>query len=193
MADSHRGVRTPLWRTTTTAVTHPPEHSLTLEEVAAQTGLRAATIRTAMYSTLHGPRSLLRQIARPAYNVQGAPYWDPKQVKDYFEQIQTRFNIREEFAHLPTVDRRGAEEIQATSLHGLSRLTTVPLTTLFRWKLAEKWPRPAAIMEVDSPTPQLLYSWPHVREHIKDKHANWLKHHPGVNLDDPNLRVTQFL
>jgi hypothetical protein len=189
-----RNSRTPAWRVRALPMLTVPHGALSLEDVAARTGLKSRTITTAMYSTAHtGSRSLLRQISRPRYDVQGTPYWSADQVKDYFDQIEARFNVRKEFGHLETVDRVGAANMQAASLHGLGRLSTVPVGTLHRWKLAEGFPPPVAIMEVDSPTPRLLYSWPAFREYIKRYHPRWLARHPDVNIDNPRRVVTRFM
>ena len=192
--DPPRAARVPQWRKQAKALTMPPADALALQQVADETGLKPKTITTSMYSTAHtGERSLLRQIARPAYDVHGVPYWEPEQVADYFAQIERRFNVRQEFAHLTTVDRIGAEELQAASLHGLWRLSTIPVGTLHRWKLSGGFPPPIAIMEVESPTPRLLYSWPDFVAYVKKHRPRWLVRHPDINLDDPKLRVTRFM
>lgn len=185
--------RVPLWKHHAEPRDTVPADALTLSQVASETGLKPTTVTTAMHSTAHtGRRSLLRRIARPAYNVGGVPYWTPEQAADYFSQIQDRFNVRREFSHLMTLDRDAAREIRAASLRGLSRLSTVPIGSLHRWKLIEGFPPPIAIMEVDSPTPQLLYSWPSVASHIERRHARWLARHPELDLHDPAREEAWF-
>lgn len=177
--------RRPLWRGEATQVTELPESALTVEQVASQTGLRVTTVLTAVYSTsFGGQRSRMRSLSRPKWDVNGIPHWAPEQVKDYFDQIAARQNVRGEFAHLKAVDKIAAIEMQCASLHGISRTSSVPVTTLYAWKLAEGFPLPVAIMEVGTPTPRLLYSWPDVRKHIKLFHGAWLRKHPEVNLDE---------
>lgn len=183
----------PLWREQATAVTELPEDALNLQEVAGQTGLKTRTIMTAVLSDAHGQRSVLRQISRPAYDHFGTPYWTPAQVADYFEQSAARFDVREEFRTLPVINGEEAVRRQATSLRGLQRLSTVPLGTLHRWKVAPGFPTPVALMEVDSPTPRLLYSWADFKTYVKNRRASWLVDHPEVNLDDPALVITAVL
>lgn len=163
-----------LWKIEAMECDFVPDGALSLSEVAAQTGLRATTVLTAMHSSAHtGERARMRRLSRPAYNVNGTPYWTPAQVADYHQQVADRFSVTEEFKDLVTVDATGAVQLQATSLHGLSRISGVPVTTLHRWKLAAGWPRPLAIMKVNSPTPRVLYGWPQVREHMLAAHAEW--------------------
>jgi hypothetical protein len=166
--------RPPAWKETAQEHATPPEGALSLQQVAERTALKPSTVLTAVYSTMHtGNRSRMRQLARPRYNVAGTPYWHPDQVADYHAQVQRRFTVVREFPDLPKVNKQTAVQLQATSLHGLSRLSDVPVTTLHRWKIAEGWPKPAALMEVSSPTPSVLYPWPAVREHMLQNHANW--------------------
>lgn len=182
--------RLPLWREQAATVNSAPDGSLTLQEVAAQTGLKPRTIMTAVLSDAHGERSVLRRISRPAYDHAGVPLWSPEQVADYFERSAARYDVREEFRGLPTITEEQAVARQATSLRGLQRLSTVPLGTLHRWKISPGFPRPVALMEVDSPTPRLLYSWAAFKVYVADRRASWLLDHPEVNLDDPARRVT---
>lgn len=164
----------PRWRAEAEQVSTYPLDALPIGEVAAQIGVSTAHILTAMLSTAYtGERSRMRQIARPRWDLEGVPLWHPDQVADYHNQVAARHNVREEFANLPTVNRAGAIKIQAVSLHGMSRVSTVPVTTLHRWKLEAGFPPPVAIMEVNSPTPRLLYSWLAVREHMMRCHADW--------------------
>jgi hypothetical protein len=163
-----------LWKIEAMECDFVPDGALSLREVADQTGLRPTTVLTAMHSSAHtGDRARMRRLSRPAYNVNGTPYWSPDQVADYHSQVAARFNITEEFKHLPVVNAMGAVQFQATSLHGLSRLSKVPVTTLHRWKLAAGWPKPLAVMKVNSPTPRVLYGWPQVRNHLLAAHAEW--------------------
>jgi len=168
--------RKPAWTADAQDHDTPPEGALSLAQVAERTGQKPATITAAVYSTGHtGQRALMRQISRPRYNVKGTPYWAEDQVADYFAQRDRRFTVIREFPELPKVDKRTAVQLQSTSLHGLSRLSGVPVSTIHRWKLEQGWPKPAALMEVASPTPSVLYPWPSVREHMIAKHRRWFE------------------
>lgn len=185
--------RLPLWREQAIGVDFTPDGALTLQEVAAQTGLKTRTIMTAVLSDAHGERSVLRQISRPRYDLSGVPLWGAEQVADYFERSAARYDVREEFRSLPTINEAQAVERQVTSLRGLQRLSTVPLGTLHRWKVSPGFPAPVALMEVDSPTPRLLYSWAAFKTYVKARRSSWLADHPEVNLDDPDKVITAVL
>lgn len=193
VADEPNTARLPLWREQAIGVDSRPDDALTLQEVAAQTGLKARTIMTAVLSDAHGQRSVLRQISRPRYDLSGVPLWGTEQVADYFERSAARYDVREEFRNLPTVDEAGAVAMQATSLRGLQRLSTVPLGTLHRWKVSPGFPEPIALMEIDSPTPRLLYSWAAFKTYVIARRASWLADHPQVDLESPDRRVTAVL
>jgi hypothetical protein len=192
-SDEPSTARLPLWREHAIAVDFVPDDALTLHEVAAQTGLKTRTIMTAVLSDAHGQRSVLHRISRPAYDHLGVPYWTSAQVADYFERSAARYDVREEFRALPTIDETEAVKRQVTSLRGLQRLSTVPLGTLHRWKVSPGFPAPVALMEVDSPTPRLLYSWTDFKAYVADRRASWLADHPEVDLDDPAKVITAVL
>lgn len=176
--------RDPIWWADAQEVDERPAGTLTIAEVASLTGLGTQTIQTAINSVANtGRRARLQTIARPAYRWQGIPLWSIEQVSTYHDKVAARWSTRKEFAHLPTYTVVQAIENQVTSLRGIERLTTVPLTTLHRWKLAAGWPEPTALMAVNSPTPRLLYPWAAVRQTIKEHHADWLADHPDVLLD----------
>jgi hypothetical protein len=180
----------PIWWEDAQEVDEQPRGSLTIAELASLTGLASSTIQTAINSVANtGRRARLQTIARPAYRWQGVPLWSIEQASAYHDKVAARWSTRKEFAHLPTYTAEQAIEHQVTSLRGIERLTTVPLTTLHRWKLGADWPLPAALMQVNSPTPRLLYSWPAVRDAIKEHHADWLAAHPDVVID--GARVTE--
>lgn len=181
--------REPIWWADAQEVDEQPKGSLTIAEVASLTGLATQTIQTAINSVANtGRRARLQSIARPAYRWQNIPLWSIEQVSTYHGKVAARWSTRREFAHLPTYTLSQAVQRQVTSLRGIQRLTTVPLTTLHRWKLGADWPEPAALMAVNSPTPRLLYPWEAVREAIQSHHADWLAEHPDVSLD--GVRVT---
>lgn len=172
-----------LWKVAALECDFVPDGALSLTQVAEKTGLKPATVLTAVHSTAHtGDRARMRRLSRPAYNVNGTPYWTAAQVADYHQQVADRFNVGEEFKNLPLVDPSGAVQLQATSLHGLSRLSGVPVTTLHRWKLAAGWPKPIAIMKVHSPTPRVLYGWPQVRTCMIRDHSGWFAER-GINVN----------
>lgn len=175
----------PLWQAEATLVTEVTSDMLSLGQVAELTGLKAETIKTVMHSTAHtGVRSRHRSLSRPAYDFDGIPYWDHGQVADYHRQIANRFNVREEHKHLPTLNEQSARQAELTGLHGLARVSTVPVTSLHRWKLEAGFPPPAAILEVFSPTPRLLYHWPTVRKYMKRDHAEWfIERAPNLDLN----------
>jgi hypothetical protein len=191
VVDNTPDARLPRWRQHAATVTGPvPDDALTLQEVADQTGLKPRYITTAMLSDAHGDRSVLRQIARPAYDHAGTPYWSPEQVADYFERSAARFDVNQELRHLPLIDAEEAVRRQVTSLRGLQRLSEVPLGTLHRWKVGPGFPDPVAIMKVNSPTPRVLYSWEAFKAYATDVRAAWLADHPEVNLNDPGKVIT---
>jgi hypothetical protein len=190
VAESSRS--TTLWKID--AVEHDvvPEGALNLKEVAERTGLKPTTVLTAMHSSAHtGERARMRRISRPAYNVKGTPYWTEAQVADYHEQVASRFSVTEEFKGLVVVDALGAVQLQATGLHGLSRLSGVPVTTLHRWKLSAGWPKPIAIMRVNSPTPRVLYGWPQVRACMLRDHPRWFAERGITEKDLYRRQVTR--
>jgi hypothetical protein len=176
--------RDPIWWADAQEVDERPTASLAIAEVAKLTGLSVQTIQTAINSVSHtGKRSRLETIARPAYRLAGIPLWSVEQVGTYHDKVAARWKVREEFAHLPTVDAATAIKQQLVTLRGIERATRIPLTTLHRWKLGEGWPEPGALMKVNSPTPRLLYPWEAVRADIQAHHADWLKEHPSLDLD----------
>lgn len=180
--------RAPLWHADAETAESVTPDMLSITEVAELTGLKAATIQVAVNSTAHvGARSRLRSLARPHWIVDGVPYWSRKQVGEYHAAVSNAWDVRAEYAGLPTVTRAEAVEGELTSLHGLQRVSNVPIGTLHRWKTADGFPLPAARMDVGSPTPRLLYHWPTVREHMRSQHETWLIKHPDATL---NGRVT---
>lgn len=179
-------VQTPArWQDAAEPVEAPDERMLSLGQVVSETGLRQQTILTAVHSSAHGSRrSRMRELAQPAFDVGGTPYWSRKQVSDYYAQIAARHSVREEFAHLPTVDAATAAQRGLLSLRGLSRASRVPLTTLHRWKTWTGFPAPAALMEVDSPTPRVLYPWAAFRDWVLTHRQRWLARHPEAVLPE---------
>lgn len=181
--------REPLWHATAEDVDERGPQMLDLTQVASATGLSPATVQVALNSEANtGRRARLRALARPKWNYQGIPLWSAEQVGDYHRIVAARWKVREEFSDLPTLDATEVILNQMGSLRALSRLSTVPLTTLHRWKLSATFPEPAALMKAESPIPRVLYSWPALRECIKAHHADWLADHPEVHIDD--LEVT---
>lgn len=175
----------PLWYATAENVDDLSSEMLNITQVAQLTGLTAATIQVALYSEANtGSRARLRHLARPQWNYRGIPMWSAEQVATYHSKIHERWNVRKEFAHLPVVtDAAEVVKNQLGSLRALARTSSVPLTTLHRWKLADTFPSPVALMRVESPTPRVLYSWPELRRCIQDHHQDWLDAHPEVDLD----------
>jgi hypothetical protein len=132
----------------------------------------------------------LRTLAAPKYNWHGIPIWDVKQVSAYHATVSERWKTQEEFAGLPVLTEEQVIEQQLTSLRGAARRTTIPLTTLHRWKLMESFPAPKALMRVNSPTPRVLYSWEKLKECVIEHHADWLEDHPTVNLATVTIEDT---
>ena len=174
----------PLWWATAQRVDEVGAGMLNITQIAELTGLNSNTIHTAINSEGNtGRRARLRELSRPKWNWCGIPLWDVTQVAAYHSVVAQRWKTREEFADLPTYTETQVLEHQLTSLRGASRRTTVPLTTLHRWKLASTFPDPKALMRVNSPTPRVLYSRSELRMCIKYHHADWLADHPEVDLD----------
>lgn len=175
----------PLWYATAERADTRGSDMLDITQVSHLTGLTAATIQVALYSEANtGRRARLRHLARPQWNYKGIPMWSAEQVASYHSTVHARWNVRKEFADLPVVtDEAEVVKNQLGSLRALSRISTVPLTTLHRWKLADTFPSPVALMQVESPTPRVLYSWPELRSCIENHHQDWLDAHPQVDLD----------
>lgn len=167
--------RTPQWHTTATYHETPEPEMLTVQDVAAQTGLRASYILSTVNNPAGetGPRARMRSLARPDYNVSGVPYWSRRQVADYHKQVNARYNVGTGGLDLPLIEENAAREIEAVSLREINRQTGVPLTTLYRWMRMTGFPAPIAVMDVNSPTPQRLYHLPTVLKHLRDSHAEW--------------------
>jgi hypothetical protein len=182
---------TPAWHDTAEPVDERGPGMLTIGEVANLTGLSSNTIQVALNSQAYtGKRSRLRELSRPKWNWAGVPLWSTEQVGAYHAKVAARWKIRQEFSDLPEYEETEVVWRQLASLRGLSRISGVPLTTLHRWKLAEGFPAPAALMKINSPTPRVLYSWPALRECMKRYHADWMKaNHVSVGTLD-ELRVT---
>ncbi|HZE03084.1 MAG TPA: hypothetical protein VE155_15120 [Pseudonocardiaceae bacterium] len=190
MAATEDETRMPLWQREATPASEITPEMLPLATVCEMTGLRAPTVQAAVWSTATtGPNSRLRELARPAWNYQGVPYWSAKQVADYFEQIGRTWEVRKQYKDLPVIhDVKTAAASQLCSLRGLCRVTgstggmEVPLTTFHRWKSDARFPGPAALMEVGSPTPRKLYHWPTVRAYIQEHRGEWIRTHEGTDL-----------
>lgn len=182
---------TPAWHGTAEPVDERGPGMLTIGEVANLTGLSSNTIQVALNSQAYtGRRARLRELSRPRWNWAGVPLWSPEQVGAYHKKVSERWKIRQEFSDLPEYEETEIVRRQLASLRGLSRISGVPLTTLHRWKLAQGFPAPAALMKINSPTPRVLYSWPALRECMKRDHADWMKanHVSAETLNQ--LRVT---
>jgi hypothetical protein len=182
---------TPAWHATAEPVDERGPGMLTIGEVANLTGLSSNTIQVALNSQAYtGKRARLRELSRPKWNWAGVPLWSAEQVGAYHKKVSDRWKIRQEFSDLPEYDEAEVIRRQLASLRGLSRISGVPLTTLHRWKLAQGFPAPAALMKINSPTPRVLYSWPALRECMKSDHADWMKAN-NVSVETLNqLRVT---
>lgn len=188
----------PLWQREATRVDELTEEMLPLGRVVEMTGLKGATVQAAMWSTATtGPTSRMQALARPRWNYNGVPYWSAKQVGAYHDQVGRTWEVRKRYKDLPIVnDETEAARKQFCTLRGLCRVTAaaggpeVPLTTFHRWKIDARFPGPAALMEVGSPTPRKLYHWPTVRAYIFEHRGEWIRTHEGADMSGevtPNI------
>jgi hypothetical protein len=190
MAATNDETYVPLWQREATKVSELTALMLPLGRVAEMTGLKAATVQAAMWSTATtGPTSRMQALARPKWNYDGVPYWSAEQVGAYHEQVGRTWEVRKRYKDLPIVNtEEEAARGQFATLRGLCRVTAatggpeVPLTTFHRWKTDVRFPEPAALMEVGSPTPRKLYHWPTVRAYILAHRDEWIRTHEGADM-----------
>ena len=181
----------PAWYATAQDVDAVGPNMLNISQVSQLTGLSAHTIQIALNSEANtGRRARLRHLARPQWNFRGVPLWTAEQVGTYHRTVSERWNVRKEFSHLPVLEPAAVVAKQLGSLRKLAAISTVPLTTLHRWKLQSTFPDPEAVMKIVSPTPRVLYSWPALRQCIIEHHQSWLQDHPGLDLFAAERKVT---
>lgn len=170
-------LRTAAWHATATEITDPEEarKHLTITEVCARTGLRQLTVIYAMNRTgdFTG-RKPLHIIARPAYRFNGSePRWSNQQLAEYFDVLTERTRtFNEKYGHLAVVSPTDARSRQLVSLRAICRASGFALTTLHRWADDETFPAPVARIPSEGPVPQLLRSWPDVREYLSKKRSD---------------------